>query len=340
MKPPTLLKNLPTPARLLFRPMLMISLVLHGLFLMLPLPSDWEKPPEQAERIRITKLPLKSKYSKPTSPQSSPKPASQPQPSISPRVSDRQYSVSASIPEPKLDRDSDILLNPKPNSDILQNSNKKPISQQRQQNTKVPKTPISKTTPESKKDNPETPQTPNPEPTPESKKDNPETPQTPNPEPTPESKKDSPETPQTPNTETTPSPSPNEQETPTDSEGSYSEMFNSLKPTNYLFIAVNQLKFVLESDLKKSVELENCIEKDNVFNCRLKTNSPTQEFVPQLQKVLENPNLKFQGFAKIESYQGTGTLYKAEINSTVSYFLITTDEQGTSTLTLSEQEPR
>jgi hypothetical protein len=338
MKPPTLLKNLPTPARLLFRPMLMISLVLHGLFLMLPLPSDWEKPPEQAERVRITKLPLKSKYSKSSSPQPSPKRASQPQLSISPRVSDRQYSVSASIPEPELDRNSDILLNQKPNSEILQNSKKNPIFQQQQQNNKVTKAPNSEPTPEPKKDTPETSQTPNPEPTPESKKDTPETSQTPNPEPTPESKKDTPETSQTPN----PEPTPDEQETPTDSGNPYSadlsKFMNSLNPKDYLYFAVTHLKSMLETDLKKSVNLENCSKKDNVFNCRLKTNSSTNELVSQLQNSLESQ--KFQGFSKVETYPGRGTLYKAEINSAVSYFLITNDEQGTSTLTLSEQEPR
>lgn len=59
MKPPTFLKNIPAPARMLFRPMLMISLVLHGVVLMLPLPPDSKKPEiaKKEEQVKITQLP-------------------------------------------------------------------------------------------------------------------------------------------------------------------------------------------------------------------------------------------------------------------------------------------
>ena len=73
MKPLDFLKKLPTPARMVFRPMLMISLVLHGVVLMLPVSFDTKKsePPKKEETIKITKLPLASKSSSKISPQSS-----------------------------------------------------------------------------------------------------------------------------------------------------------------------------------------------------------------------------------------------------------------------------
>jgi len=88
MKPPDLLKNLPAPARMLFRPMLMMSLVLHGAVLMLPIPSDLDKPkpPKKQEQVKITQLP-RTRSSPKLSPQSSskPNPQSTPEPSQSTR---------------------------------------------------------------------------------------------------------------------------------------------------------------------------------------------------------------------------------------------------------------
>ena len=75
------LKNLPAPVRLLIRPMLLISLGLHGLLLFLPMSSD--KNPVLAKKeqaVKITQLPPSAK---PAS-----KPASQP--STKPRPSTRQ----------------------------------------------------------------------------------------------------------------------------------------------------------------------------------------------------------------------------------------------------------
>lgn len=82
MKSPAFLKNLPTPARLLFRPMLLISLVLHGVVLMLPVSFDSTKSElsKKEETVKITKLPLGSKSSAQASRQSSPNPTPQPTP--------------------------------------------------------------------------------------------------------------------------------------------------------------------------------------------------------------------------------------------------------------------
>ena len=79
MKSLDFLKKLPTPARMVFRPMLMMSLVLHGIVLMLPISLDIKKsePPKKEETVKITKLPLASKSSSQISPQSSLQPTLQ-----------------------------------------------------------------------------------------------------------------------------------------------------------------------------------------------------------------------------------------------------------------------
>ncbi len=84
MKPLDFLKNLPAPARMLFRPMLMISLLLHGVLLMLPIPSEQEKPklPRKEARVKITQLPTPVPSPK-SSPQSSSKPNPQPSSQLS-----------------------------------------------------------------------------------------------------------------------------------------------------------------------------------------------------------------------------------------------------------------
>ncbi|MCA1993297.1 MAG: hypothetical protein LDL41_14845 [Coleofasciculus sp. S288] len=74
MQLPYFLKNLPPSTRLLFRPMLLISLVLHGVVLVLP--ASFESKPsefsEKEETVKITKIPLVSKSSSQAFPQSSP----------------------------------------------------------------------------------------------------------------------------------------------------------------------------------------------------------------------------------------------------------------------------
>ncbi|NET58238.1 MAG: hypothetical protein F6K47_19400 [Symploca sp. SIO2E6] len=80
MNQPQFIKNLPVPVRMLFRPMLLISLGLHALVLMLPTSFDPNKaqPPKKEDAIKITKLPPAVKPSPETSPQSSPQPTTQP----------------------------------------------------------------------------------------------------------------------------------------------------------------------------------------------------------------------------------------------------------------------
>ncbi len=100
MKPPDFLKNLPVPTRMLFRPMLMMSLVLHGAVLMLPIPSDLDKPkpPKKQEQVKITQLP-RTRSSPKLSPQSSSKPNPQPTPEPSQSTRSNETTPPAFLPE-------------------------------------------------------------------------------------------------------------------------------------------------------------------------------------------------------------------------------------------------
>ncbi|MCP2732560.1 MSCRAMM family adhesin SdrC [Limnofasciculus baicalensis] len=75
MKLPYFMRNLRI-MRLLFQPIFLISLALHGIVLMLPAPFDLEKPkpPKKEETVKITKLPATANSSAQVSPESSPKP--------------------------------------------------------------------------------------------------------------------------------------------------------------------------------------------------------------------------------------------------------------------------
>ena len=79
MKLPAFLNNLSAPKWMLLHPMLIISLVLHGVVLMLPMPSDKQnlEPPKKEAKVKITKLPLSSKSFSQASSKSSQKPTPQ-----------------------------------------------------------------------------------------------------------------------------------------------------------------------------------------------------------------------------------------------------------------------
>ncbi|NER49088.1 MAG: hypothetical protein F6J92_20815 [Symploca sp. SIO1A3] len=100
MNQPHFLKKLPVPVRMLFRPMLLISLGLHAVVLMLPTSLNWTKvePLEKEEAIKVTKLPPAVKPSPEASPQSSPQPTTQPRIEKSQPTSPRS---TANIPQPK-----------------------------------------------------------------------------------------------------------------------------------------------------------------------------------------------------------------------------------------------
>jgi hypothetical protein len=80
--------------------MLMMSLVLHGAVLMLPIPSDLDKPkpPKKQEQVKITQLP-RTRSSPKLSPQSSSKPNPQPSPQPSQSTRSNETTPPAFLPE-------------------------------------------------------------------------------------------------------------------------------------------------------------------------------------------------------------------------------------------------
>jgi hypothetical protein len=108
MNQPYFLKNLPTPLQFWIRPMLLISLALHGLLLVLPMPSEKKPIPAKKEpqKVKITQLPTTPPASNP-SPRATPKPIPQirqPQPTpIRQRQSDIPPipPLTKSIPRPQ-----------------------------------------------------------------------------------------------------------------------------------------------------------------------------------------------------------------------------------------------
>ncbi|MEQ9367689.1 MAG: hypothetical protein RIG63_01460 [Coleofasciculus chthonoplastes F3-SA18-01] len=96
MKSPELLKNLPTPVHKVWRPMLLVSLVLHGIVLILPVPSTWEKS-EPEEQVKVTQLPSLS-----PSPKSSVNSAEAPTAQTSPTPSQSTPFASAFSSQPTI----------------------------------------------------------------------------------------------------------------------------------------------------------------------------------------------------------------------------------------------
>ncbi|MEW6493381.1 MAG: hypothetical protein AB1589_12885 [Cyanobacteriota bacterium] len=140
MKPPTFLKNIPAPARMLFRPMLMISLVLHGVVLMLPLPPDSKKPEfsKKEEQVKITQLPTTRTSSQPSA-QSSAKANPQPNPQLNESISTNEPTLPQfswpldTQPSPQLSESTppkfSWQLNPQPKSQPTPSTRSEPKQQ-------------------------------------------------------------------------------------------------------------------------------------------------------------------------------------------------------------------
>ncbi|MCA1990436.1 MAG: hypothetical protein LDL41_00070 [Coleofasciculus sp. S288] len=100
---PRFLKNLPAPVRTLIRPILFISLGLHGLLLNLPIPSQPPELPPPTEPVKVTQL--------------TPPPSPQPSPSLGfPKPSPRlQQSTPPLIkPSPWLRQSTPLVVKPSP----------------------------------------------------------------------------------------------------------------------------------------------------------------------------------------------------------------------------------
>ncbi len=109
------LKSLPSSWQTLVRPMLLISLALHGLLLLLPIPSKQkETPPKQEEKIKITQLP-DTPPSPASSPISSPKPQASVIPKVAPPIRRQEAPIQQLAPRPKpLVKAPTIQASPKP----------------------------------------------------------------------------------------------------------------------------------------------------------------------------------------------------------------------------------
>src|SRR5919202_1715490 len=116
MKPLDFLKNLPAPARMLFRPMLMISLVLHGVVLMLPISSgpEMSKAHRKGEAVKITQLPTTRPSSKLPA-QSASKPNPQPSPQLSRSTAPNQPTRPEPSSEPNLQLSPQLSPSTAPN---------------------------------------------------------------------------------------------------------------------------------------------------------------------------------------------------------------------------------
>lgn len=149
MTPADFLKNLSAPAGVLFRPMLMISLLLHGVVLMLPIPSEPQKPQpaKKQEQVKITQLPtigLSSKPSIQSSAKFKPKPSSQlsesspsnlPSPPKFPSELNPQASSQSSQSTPIEEQTRpESSSKPKPQPTIEQSESTQPKSRQQSAN--------------------------------------------------------------------------------------------------------------------------------------------------------------------------------------------------------------
>ena len=108
------LKNLPGSVKTLIRPMLWLSLSMHGLLLMLPIATETEakSSPKKQESVKITQLPIPP----------SPKPPSV-VPLPKPTTVIQQNPISSTLPQVKTTptRLNPIIESPKPSSTIQNN---------------------------------------------------------------------------------------------------------------------------------------------------------------------------------------------------------------------------
>ena len=354
MKPPDFLKNLSAPAQMLFRPMLMISLVLHGVVLMLPMPSDREKPepPKKEVRIKIAQLPA-TRPSLKTSPQSSskPNPQSTPQPSLS-TPPDRPTR-----PEPVTTRQEPIVsLLPLPESSSpLQQQSKYKKEEPQQQLTEQPRRSLSTEQPrrsESTKKPTLSQSTKEPTLSQSTKQPTP-SPSTEQPTPSPSTEQPTP----SPSTEQ-PTPSPSTEEAKVNNEatgGSYTESFNKYENQLFFEAALEEVKrkyseekikqFKIDQDINKLTEANKFKDAngspDTKFEFLKKAVSPLtpQDITSSLETQLSSQ--KF-GFNKIGTYGG-GPLYEVTKGDFKRYLIFVPgkDEQGELTaIVVSKDYPR
>ncbi len=150
------LKNLPAPLQFWIRPMLLISLALHGLLLGIPISSEKKPTPtkKEPEKVKITQLPTKSSVPAPKTTPS----ATVPKPKPSPVVASPIRPRSQPIRPPVLD-----IPPVAPQSKVLPRPQAQPTPEQKKPSPTLAQTPPSPTAVETPP-----PSTPTPAPTPDS----------------------------------------------------------------------------------------------------------------------------------------------------------------------------
>ena len=348
MKPLDFLKNLPAPAQMLFRPMLMISLLLHGVLLMLPIPSEQEKPklPRKEARVKITQLPTPVPSPTP-SPQSSSKP--NPQPSSQLSQSTRLYQPTR--PEFSSERNPQPSFLPSQSTRLYQPT--RPERMTTRQESAASLLPLGESSSQSQQQS-------------KSKKEEPQQQSTEQPtrsestkEPTP-----SPSTEQPTRSESTkePTPSPStEQPTPSQSmeeptEDSYSNILSKNEiPTSFV-AALAQVKhkyseedklkqFKTEQDINKLTEADKFKDAKGNPDSRFKFSDKavlsltTEEIFSALETQLRSLEFRIN---RIGLY-GDGPLYEVTKADFKRYLILApgTDEQGSITaIVVSQNDPR
>ena len=345
MKPPDFLKNLSAPAQMLFRPMLMISLVLHSVVLMLPMPSDREKPepPKKEVRVKIAQLPT-TRPSPKTSAQSSskPNPQSTLQPSLSTppdrptrpeSVTTRQESVVSLLPLPESSsplQQQSKYKKEEPQEQLTQQPRRSLSTEQprRSESTKKP------TLSQSTKEPTLSQSTKQPTPSPSTE------------QPTPSRSTEQ------------PTPSPSTEEAKVNNEatgGSYTESFNKYENQLFFEAALEEVKrkyseekikqFKIDQDINKLTEANKFKDAngspDTKFEFLKKAVSPLtpQDITSSLETQLSSQ--KF-GFNKIGTYGG-GPLYEVTKGDFKRYLIFVPgkDEQGELTaIVVSKDYPR
>lgn len=145
---PSFLKNLPAPVQLLVRPMLLLSVGVHGLLLLLPIPSqENSEPPLDKKPVRVTQLP--------------PRPSLQPSPTValptpSPQVQPRiplpakpsptlQLNTALPVkPSPRIQPSKPLVIKPSPK---VEQPKLSPIAEQTTPVTSPTPTPTTVTSP-------------------------------------------------------------------------------------------------------------------------------------------------------------------------------------------------
>ena len=334
---PDFLKNLPIPARMLLRPMLMISLVLHGVVLMLPISSDLRveqpKTSKQYKQVKLAQLPT-TRPSPISSPQSSAKPNPQPSQSTPAKLPTRPQSSWELNPQPSAQRSQSTPLDsptrPKPIT-IRRQSAESPVSIRKSSSR-------SEQQPKNEEEQQPSPQQPTPSPSPQQPTPSP-SPQQPTPSPSPQQPSPSP-SPQQP----TPSPS-TDNANPSNEEGSYSALLNQNQNQLFFKAAIEQVKYKFSEEKLKQFQAELDINKlskadkfkdatgkpDARFDFRQKAISPlsTQDIVSALEEQLKTQNFSFD---KIGTY-GDGPIYEVKKGGFKRYLILAPGKDETGDIT-------